>query len=589
MDDDGVLATLSLRELRARCEAEGILCDGAERSELVKQLALKTAAAEDVEGSREHTDMAAAVPPEDEGSSDDEEALLQQALLMSQESEASLASLPVRTLRERCKARGISMDMVTEKADLVAALLGDDSQDDGTEASNIPRASGVNLSGAPSLADAVPDVQVLARFEMRFACIPAVEVGLGDHLEQGGKVYLPRSSLAALTFLGGNLPTTMLLRMTYQDSSCFVSIADFIDDDAALRAASSSNNWSAGTVPRWGPGGVGVAAVFVPRWVRSQLAAVEATVAISLVSLPKAAAIVLQPHTDSFAQRLGTCSDPRGVLTELMNRYVAIGVGDVIHLHVGAGDSATPPLERTGERFALDVVALRGLPGTRCGLPEGAAQMLDVGAALRGLTEGPMGVGPPQGVAVRAACLVDADVICEFAPSLETADREGREEEQAAAVRAAAEEATAREAAAARAAAEAAAAACASAAAAREARRDAACTALSALQASEARVPSSSGRVTTAVQCPDGARLVATFTQDTTLLACFQLVEAEWHEKEGTPLLPAEFSLATRFPRRCMARASASQLTLGEAGLVSTQELLFVEVEQKTEAGPQDQ
>ena len=81
---------------------------------------------------------------------------------------------------------------------------------------------------------------------------------------------------------------------------------------------------------------------------------------------------------------------------------LAPATGDVIHLRVprpgsAAGLSTSSSAEAAigtsaaeeahsamqGERYALDVVALRGLPGTRCGLPEGARPTLDVAAAIR--------------------------------------------------------------------------------------------------------------------------------------------------------------------------------------------------------------
>ena len=53
-----------------------------------------------------------------------------------------------------------------------------------------------------------------------------------------------------------------------------------------------------------------------------------------------------------------------------------------------------------GERFDLDVVALKAVRGSRCGVAAAAgAAAFDVGAALRGVEEGH--------AIVRAACLVD--------------------------------------------------------------------------------------------------------------------------------------------------------------------------------------
>ena len=485
--------------------------------------------------------------------SDDEEALLQQALQMSQESSDTLSALSIKELRDRCQARGISMRGATEKSDLVQALLG---VSESTSQPSTATSNNEPVARPSSSDDESPGVQTLARFDVRFACYAAADTSMGESLEHAGKVCLPRSCLAALSFLG-SLPDTILLRITCQERAVFVSVFDFIDDDAALRLAAGSSP------PRWGPGGVGVAAVFVPRWVRSQLAASDATdVAIALVTLPKASAIVLQPHIDRFAQRLGACADPKECLTELMNRYVAIAAGDVIHLRVSGGEEEAA--DDGSDRFALDVLSLRGLPGTRCGLPEGARQTLDVGAALRGLSQG-AAFDPSHGVAVRAACLVDADVVCEFAPSLETVQREEAEREAAADARAAAE-AAAKEAAEAEAAA----------VEERERRREEARAMLASLGPSESS--RGGGIVSCAVRCPDGTRLgPRSFKRSDPLLAAFAWVESEWREPEGAARLPADFDLATRHPRRCLHRSEAEALTFEAAGF-EAQEALFVEI-----------
>ena len=281
-----------------------------------------------------------------------------------------------------------------------------------------------------------------------------------------------------------------------------------------------------------------------------------------------------------------------------MNKFVSVSVGDVIHLVVpgvsGTSSSAAPASAAAGDaasndgedgpeegkaagerednqqRHALEVSALRGLPGVRCGLPEGAAQPLDVSAALLGVTGG----DPSKGVPVRAACLVDADVECDFAPSFETV---GREEGEAKAKAEAAEA----EQAAARAAAQLAA----DAKAERAARREAAKSALASLPVTEAsaavvgQTARGDGTTTCAVRCPDGTRLLRTFSKSDSVLSCFRLVEAEWNEPEGVALLPADFCLVTRHPRRCLRRAEceAAGTTFEAAGLVSTQEALFVE------------
>ena len=438
------LSSLPIRELRARLEARGIATRGlCEKSDLVEALqgaldAESTAAPADADAAGSAAmdadvagsaatpasaganvadstamDTAADSAAASESSEDDEAALLAQAMLMSEESTDSLSSLPVKELRARLEARGIATRGLCEKSDLVEALQG--SLDAESTAAPAP-------SSAATPVDEVPGVSVLAQFGMPFCVFPAEEAGLGSSLEQTGKIFLPRSMLAALMHLGEAMPTTMLLRITYQGRTAIVGVADFIDDAAAMKAASEASAAGGGPqrAPRWGlgvmPGMGGVAALFVPRWVRSQLACPAGDeLALALVVLPKASALRLQPHTDLFAAALSRCGDPRAVLTELMNRYVAVSVGDVIHLSVGE------------ERHALDVVAIRGLPGVSCGLPPGAAQRLDIGAALRGLSTGD---DAARGVGVRAACLVDADVECEFQPSVETSVRE--EAEQAA-------------------------------------------------------------------------------------------------------------------------------------------------------------
>ena len=114
-------------------------------------------------------------------------------------------------------------------------------------------------------------------------------------------------------------------------------------------------------LPRLRAGGA-VAVVFVPRWVRAALlldpAAPEVRVAV--VSLPRATNLRLQPHDDDFAEALGECADPRFALTRLVNRgYVATGRGDVLQLDLSLQDQ-----ER---RFKVDVVAVKGDTGVRCG------------------------------------------------------------------------------------------------------------------------------------------------------------------------------------------------------------------------------
>ena len=555
------MESLSVRELRQRCEQAGVnLLGMTEKSEMIEALLAAEAAAS--------KPTVEAVMEEEE----DDEALLAQALLMSQESEASLSNLSIRELRERCAARDISTRGMTTKAEMVAALFG------GAPSEETPptEAAASSISAGDRLATQPPS-EVLATFGVRFACFAAADVpGLpgAAAIEQTGKVLLPRSCLAGLAFLS-SLPTTMLLRLSLQERTVYVGVADFVDDHLAFDKASAAGY----SMPRWGPGAAGVAAVFVPRWVRSQLAVVDATVGVSLVALPKASAIALQPHTDGFAAALGRCPDPRAVMTELMNRYVAVAVGDVIHLQVpctaepmpmetdDARTGARHDATTTGVRYALDVVSLRGLPGTRCGLPEGMGAPLDVAAAFQCLSGA---ADPSRGVSVRAVCLVDADVECDFRPSLETMSREAAEEAARAEAQQAAARSLAESAEAARAEEAAAAAAAAAAQAARAGRRADA----------RARLPaepdaSDGESISIVVRFADGTRFVRRFAATAPLAALFDAVEAS-----DVQTLPDadKVTLIASYPRRVFHRSEAADgRSLRDAGLTGKQEALFVE------------
>jgi hypothetical protein len=260
-------------------------------------------------------------------------------------------------------------------------------------------------------------------------------------------------------------------------------------------------------------------------------------------------------------------------------------VGDTIQLAID------------GQRHALDVTALRGTPGERCGLP---GTMLDVGAALRSLDAKPWACGvctlinPPGrascsacstrrpedaaaggggggGVPVRSACLVDVDLEVDLAPSAEAegvaereaeAEAEARRRQQAEAEACAAAEAAA-EAAAAREKAEAEAEA--------EARRRVASDALGALLGSR-------GGEEAALQCavrrPDGTRGTARLRPEEPLLALWWLAEAEAPAGEA---LPPGFRLATGFPRRLLERPADGGVSLSSLGLDPGQHLFFVE------------
>jgi hypothetical protein len=555
------MESLSVRELRQRCEQAGVNVLGmTEKSEMIEALLAAEAASKPT-------------VKEVEEEEDDDEALLAQALLMSQESEASLSNLSIRELRERCAARDISTRGMTTKAEMVAALFG------GAPSEETPptEAAASSISAGERLATQPPS-EVLATFGVRFACFAAADVpGLpgAAAIEQTGKVLLPRSCLAGLAFLS-SLPTTMLLRLSLQERTVYVGVADFIDDHLAFDKASAAGY----LMPRWGPGAAGVAAVFVPRWVRSQLAVADATVGVALVALPKASAIALQPHTDGFAAALGRCPDPRAVMTELMNRYVAVAVGDVIHLQVPSSADPDPiPMETDDAqmgaqhdamavgRYALDVVSLRGLPGTRCGLPEGMGAPLDVAAAFESLSGA---VDPSRGVSVRAACLVDADVECDFRPSLETMIREAAEEAARTEAQQVAARSLAESAEAARAEEAAAAAAAAEAQAARAGRRADA----------RARLPAEPDAhdgesISIIVRFADGTRFVRRFAATAPLVALFDALEAS--DVQALPDAD-NVTLIASYPRRVFHRSEAADgRSLRDAGLTGKQEALFVE------------
>ena len=153
MLDDDDLNGLSISSLREMCKSLKIPTAGfTEKRDFVEAIKADT---QDV-GMEDRAD-------EDE--EEDEEALLQQALLMSEESEDSLTALTIKDLRQRCAARGIATLGMTEKTDLISALLGE------PEAEVRP----VPSSALPAEEEAPPPgVQVVGRFAMPFACFAAV-------------------------------------------------------------------------------------------------------------------------------------------------------------------------------------------------------------------------------------------------------------------------------------------------------------------------------------------------------------------------------------------------------------------------------
>lgn len=346
-----------------------------------------------------------------------EEEALRQAMLMSEETEDALQLLSITELKSRCTGRGISTLGLAEKQDLVNALLGTDAAADGaTVGSALPNQATSPSSGPQQSRGA----EVLAAFREPFWCqtITAEEYPALD--AHGGKVVLPHSCLQAIAMiLGGDLPSTILLRLTFRESSVFAGVADFVPDAKCLQWLRPRDELPPSGLPTWGPGAL--AAVFLPRWIQQQLACSDgARVQLALVSLPKATGIVLQPQTEGFALAVQAFGDDvRETLTPLFNRLTAVARGDVLSMDIG------------GARHAVEVLAVRGLPDVRCGRP---AAVLDVGAALRAVGAGD---GPSPPILLPAACIVDADVEVDFA---ESSEAEGASERaRAAAVQAEAE------------------------------------------------------------------------------------------------------------------------------------------------------
>ena len=114
---------------------------------------------------------------------------------------------------------------------------------------------------------------------------------------------------------------------------------------------------------------------------------------VQIVSLPLASHLLLRPREDSFAQSLAEHGDGdvRGTLTNLMNRYPAVST------------HATLSLVLDGTSHLVDVVAISGWRHMRRGT----------------CTESALPPASAKAEKVSAACLVDADVEVDFAPSLQ--------------------------------------------------------------------------------------------------------------------------------------------------------------------------
>lgn len=393
VDEEG-LDTLSLSDLRKRCVALGVSTTTLlEKTEYVAAIrAAEAAEAEAIEAAAiEAAEREAAVAAAD---AEAEEEAMRQALLMSEESVESLQALGVGELRRRAALRGVKTTGIVDKADLIQTLLGDVTVESAPSSSSLQRTQVVN----------VPGVEVLAAFSEHFWCQAVSNEDDGASLDPtAGKVLLPHSCLMAIAaVLGGDLPTTLLLRLSHMDSTVYVGVADFVSDSVARGWLRRREELPVMRPPTWGPANA-LAAVFVPRWVRGSLSCGDgAHVQVALVSMPKATGLVLQPQTESFAMAVTALGDdPRAILTPLLNRYVCVAKGDLIHF------------ELMGSRFAVEILAVRGLPAVRCGRPDTLAiQCLDVGAALATLQPVPQ--------LVPAACLHDADVEVDFAPSAES-------------------------------------------------------------------------------------------------------------------------------------------------------------------------
>jgi hypothetical protein len=460
-----------------------------------------------------------------------------------------------------------------------------------------------------------PVVKVVSGFKCKFRVYAAAAVGRAD-LDATGRILLPHSCLTAIASHLGELPATLLLRLVGSEgaqSTCYVGVAEFIPDEetasmlAKVAGPLIREQQLPRVVERVGP----VAVAFVPRWVRGALLLdpMAPECSLQVISLPKACYLQLRPHTDEFAAELAAAgSDVRATLTELINRFPAISRGRAISLDLGGHG-------RHNGRHQLDVIAVRGLPGTRCGVPADAASASGgSGGGGDALSDAPLRVEKgvslireevihekgvslirvvvihENGVSVEAACLVDADVEIEFAPSVvaEAAkEAEARQREAAAAraeaARAAAAAATAAEAHAAQAAASRAASVALN-------RRQASTAALSTVELASdaaggaaAQPPQLAGApppkwIDCVARLPDGSRCTARLPSTAPLLALFWLVDARATEAA----VPAgrEFALTTSYPRRRFVRPADESATLQSEGLGDApQQAFFVELQ----------
>ena len=241
------------------------------------------------------------------------------------------------------------------------------------------------------------DVVVLGQIPSKFRVYAASAAGHND-LDSTGRILLPSSCLAVFSSFLGEMPPTLLLRLVGDEGShCCVGVAEFIDDKRAADMIVQAVGPRARDLPLprlfdRGP----LAVCFVPRWARGALIVDPLTpeASLQIVTLPLATHMLLRPHTDEFAAALAASGDIKTTLTDVMNRFPAISKGAVLGLQLG------------GTTHIVDVLGLKGLRHVRCGTADVARPTADV--AGEGASE-----------AVPAACLVDADVELDFAPSVE--------------------------------------------------------------------------------------------------------------------------------------------------------------------------
>lgn len=608
MDDEARWSSMPVKELLSLCRQQGVDVTGiTEKAEVIAALAGAPNPHEASQKDEEMVDAPSAgctQPCADmEAMEEDEEELMRQAMLMSTETEDALKALPVRELQARLEARGISTQGLIEKADLVAALQGQ-AVDGGGNVDSLGQSS--TSASLPRLDQArrSDDVQVLLTFRQRVRLLSASIAGRPG-LEGCGKIVVPRSWLTALALvLGGELPRTLLLRLSHHESTVCVGVDEFAEDAEIFAAAEAAGCGLASESGMFAELPFqSLAAAIVPRWVLSSLGCVSGELAlVSVISLPRATWVRLQPHANRFAEVLRDCKDPRELLTELINGFVAVSVGDTIQLKVG------------DERHAVDIMALRGLPNERCGLPTiDKGGVFDVDAAMRSLGQEPWECtkctllnkgearmcdacgaahshprkGPAQPTeSVRCACLVDVDLEVDLAPSVEMENEQMRALSlKAETERAAAEQKIRDEEAEAAAAAQ----ACAEGVR-RKVRCESAAQQLADFFASQQDPSGDPNVAVCAVRLPNGSRCKLRLRQSDPLITLWWLVESEWlKEPSDHPLLPSDFSLSTGFPRKLFRRPESAEVQFQAIGLGGGQHMFMVEtqpaVASETEGG----